>query len=194
MTRLLLAALCLSLLVTIALIVRLCWMPKAANVTTTRITLEQVTELNELVTLKVPVQQLVETHLAGYSGGSRCVILAHGEALVSTDLTAAQLEFDASSRVVHITLPPPRVLSCAIDQQASRPVLVMRSGLWRLVPGEAGEALLTEKAFARAQRHLHDAASQPERITQAKAKTERVLSDWFAQEGWQAQVRWRSEP
>ena len=191
MTRLTLLALGLSLLVILALLARLWWLPRAQAPATTRITLEEVTQLSELVTLKVPMHQLVETHLAGYSGGTRCVLLARGSAQLGTDLTGARLEFAPGTRRVQVTLPRPRVVSCAIDQSASGPVFVVRSGLWRVVPGEAGETLLTERAFAQAQSQLRRAAGEPERLSQAKARTEAVLGDWFERQGWDATFRWQ---
>lgn len=153
--------------------------------------LEEVRELSELVTLSVPLQQLVETEWAGYTGATRCVLIARGEARVGTDLTTADFELDSHRRRATVTLPSPRVLSATLDHDQTRTVLVDRSGLWQIIPGGAGEAHLVDRALADAQDRMRSAAGEAERIDQARVRTEMLLTQWFDRHGWQVAIHWR---
>ncbi len=155
------------------------------------ITLEQVRELSELVTLKVPLHQLIETDLTGYTGATRCVVLARGEALISTNMARSQFELDPSRHLAQLTLPPPRVLSATLEHGDTSTLLVHRFGLWKIVPGEAGEAHLIDSALADAQKRMEQAASEPRRIEQARAATETLLARWFERHGWDLAIHWQ---
>src|SRR5690606_16466717 len=144
-------------------------------------TLEQMMELSELVSLRLPLEQLVEVEMTGFSGSTRGVLLARGEALLATNLSSGKLEFDDASRTVQVTLPAPYVLSATLDQAQTRSLLVTRTGFWHLLPGDAGEGIVVEQAMFKAQQRIQQAASQPHLRLHAKASTQRTLTDWFLQ-------------
>ena len=164
--------------------------PQAAE-PPTPIALADVVELSELVTLEVPMQQLVESRLAGYTGSTHCILIARGTALISTDLAAGKLVLDHHERMATVTLPVPRVLSCTLDQAGTGVAFVTRTGLWSYVPGPAGEMQVAEQALARAQRQMRQAAGEPRRIRHAQRRTQKVLSDWVQRQGWTLKIDWR---
>jgi len=53
-------------------------------------TLEQVREMAQLVTLRVPISQIRSESLRGYLGGHTLTLAAHGDVLIGTDLEQAQ--------------------------------------------------------------------------------------------------------
>lgn len=44
-----------------------------------QVLLSRITELAELVTLRVPVSTVITTKIAGYTGSIPCVVVVHGE-------------------------------------------------------------------------------------------------------------------
>ena len=129
MTRMLLLAVCLALMLMVLVLVKQRSVPPA--ITGSRITLEQIKQCAELVTLRVPLQQLVETRIDGYTGGVRCLVLARGEAVIGTDLENARLSYHGGR--VTLTLDEPRVIQCTLDQERTSVVFVGRGGLWSAI-------------------------------------------------------------
>ena len=85
---------------------------RSAQPRTTPITLDELKQCAELVTLQVPVQQLAEAHVRGYTGGIRCLVLAYGQAWIATDLDQARLETDDHG--VTLYLMQPRIIACTL--------------------------------------------------------------------------------
>jgi hypothetical protein len=65
-----------------------------------------------------------------------------------------------------------------------------RDGLWRILPGAAGERELVNQALRQAQRMLVEAAQQTALDGEARRLTEQILGNLFAACGWQASIRW----
>ncbi|MFA9479841.1 DUF4230 domain-containing protein [Phycisphaerales bacterium AB-hyl4] len=177
MIRLTLIALLAVIVLAMAILLYWQWLERQRPVTAAWITLEQLQQAAELVTLKVPYQQLVETRVAGYSGSVRCVVLAVGEAWVGTDLEQARWETDPITGTVTLTLAQPRVLSSHLDHDRSRVVLTARRGVWLILPGEAGEPQVIEQALRDAQQQLAASAASEEHIEAARQQAETVLSE-----------------
>ncbi len=188
----LMALLILSLaaLLVVLLIVRQRLWPAGLS-KSSRITLAQIQAAAELVTLKLPMSQIVEVQLDGYSGGVRCVVLAHGEALIATDLDRAALELNVTGRVATVTLPPPRAISCRLDHEATTVALIGRRGAWRVLPGDAGEPAVIERALREAQRRLEVAAGTDVHLDAARCHAEAALRRLIEADGWTLAVRWQ---
>ena len=154
------------------------------------ITIEQIRETAELITLTVPLQQVVQAEVKGYTGSTKCLVLTVGEASIGCDLSSASVEVDATQKQVVVTLPHPSVRSARLDQQATQVFAVHRSGLWQVLPGSAGEGEVVQKAMRQAEQVLADAGAQARHVEQARRQTERVLADLAGSQEWQVEVAW----
>jgi hypothetical protein len=129
MSRILLSVLGLVLIV--ALIVAMPGRPTSSVTSTTpRITLEEIREVADLVTLTVPLHQIIEATLDGFTGGLTGLLVVRGEGLISTDLLGAEIEINERARTVTVALPPPRVLTCRLDHRETAIVHLARYGAW----------------------------------------------------------------
>jgi hypothetical protein len=168
--------------------------PQPNLVTASPITIERVREVAEFATLEIPFQQVVQARLSGYTGGTKCLVLAAGEASVGSDLDDATLDVDRAGKTVTVTLPTPTVRSARLDQARSSVVMIQRSGLWRIVPGPAGEDRVIERALREAERQMAEAARRDRHVEAAKRQAERVFADLAREHGWAAAVRWTAPP
>ena len=151
---------------------------RSAQPRTTPITLDELKQCAELVTLQVPVQQLAEAHVRGYTGGIRCLVLAYGQAWIATDLDQARLETDDHG--VTLYLMQPRVIACTLDYTRSSVVFIARRGAWIILPGEAGESTVIGQALRQAEQAMADMAGDPLHIASARRKAEQVINAVFA--------------
>jgi hypothetical protein len=157
--------------------------------------IHQIQQLSTLVTARVVVADMRETMLRGRLGQARALMVVRGEVLLGPDLALARIvKVDPETRLMHIELPRPRVLSARLDHQHTRLIAITHAGLWHMVPGDAGRTVLVHRAYAEAEHHLHQAAASPGLVEQASTHAERVLNDFFSTGGWKAQVTWTSPP
>ena len=191
MTRTPLLVVCVVLILVIVVMVKHRMGPAAEpGAAGSRITLEQIKRCAELVTLRVPLQQLVEARIDGYTGGVRCLVLACGEALIATDLENAQLSYQAGR--VTLTLEEPRVIRCTLDQEQTSVMFVWRSGLWNALPGEAGESAVIEQALRKAEREMRHVAGAPANIEAAKAHATGAITDLLGDRIRRVRIEWSS--
>ncbi|QNN23959.1 DUF4230 domain-containing protein [Planctomycetales bacterium ZRK34] len=154
-------------------------------------TIEQVRELASLVTLDVPISDVHLSELAGFTGGLQLVMSVKGDVQIATDLSAAR--FDRVNEDLHtatLVLPRPQPQRPRLDHEKTRVLELTRSGMWRWMPGEAGESALTNRAMLAAQRVLAETAQQPELITQARDHTRKIICGFFEALGWTITVQW----
>ncbi|MBI1338471.1 MAG: DUF4230 domain-containing protein [Phycisphaera sp.] len=149
-----------------------------------------VLKVAQLATLRVSMSQAVEGKIAGYTGGVSAVILASGEAVLGVDIENVEVDLDEARKTVRVTLPEPKVLSCALDINKTHVTYIGRSRLWALMPGEAGEAQLIARTFAQAQERLRAVASATEHVTAAREQTERALRRIVEGRGWRLEIVW----
>src|SRR4051812_11972339 len=84
-------------------------------------TIQQVQSLSTLVTIRVEVADVQETHLEGRTGGIRAAVLVKGDFLLGTDLGRAVFKvMDRSERRAVLVLPQPRVTSPRLDLDRTR--------------------------------------------------------------------------
>ena len=188
MTRMLLLAACLVLMLAIVVMVKQRSVPPATA--GSPITLEQIRNCAELVTLRVPLQQLVEARIDGYVGGVRCLALARGEVLIATDLEKAQLSYHAGG--VTLTLEQPRVISCTLDLEQTSVIFVGRGGLWKTLPGEAGESAVIERTLRHAEREMAQVAASSSNIEAAKAHAIDAITDLLGERLRPLRIEWSS--
>ena len=145
----------------------------------------------DLVVLSVQVDQHARAFREGLLGGSQVEGWVRGTLSVGSDLTHAEATWiDPESRTVWVSLPEPKVLSAAIDHQASG-LMDQRYGLWWLAPGSAYERELTEQAYRHTLDQLQGYPLDKNMVSRAKLHTDTVLRQLFEARGWDVRLRWR---
>jgi len=159
---------------------------------TSVLTIEKIQPLASLVTLQVPLSDVLVCDMEGYTGGLRLILIVRGEVEIAVDLQKARLvRLDRLAKRAVLLLPAPTARRPRLDHRRSRIYRIDREGLWQILPGQAGEAELVNRCIRKAQERLAAAASQPEWIRQARRRTETVLRGFFEALGWQIEVRWK---
>ena len=153
--------------------------------------LERIQRLASLVTLRIPITDIQVTTLSGRTGSSSLVLIIRGDVQVITDLQQAEFEdVDPDRRRVTLLLPAPVLDRPRLDWERSQVYRIDRGGLWKVMPGQAGETELINAALRQAQRRLIDATSRADLIAEAKTLTANHLNLLFASVGWRIEVRW----
>ena len=154
-------------------------------------TIEQIQQLSSLVTLRVDIADVQETTIKGHTGGSKAALIIKGDVLLSVDLRAAKLQdLNAETRTALLTLPQPRVLSPRLDHEKTRLLAVWDYGLWKIVPSDAGQASILNRAYADAQKVVKAAGDSDELRARAREHAEVILGSYFKAVGWQITIRW----
>lgn len=155
-------------------------------------TIEQIVDLSELTTLRVDVADIVETEIRGITGGTRAAILVKGDVRLGVDLSQAKFESVSEvRRTAVLVLPQPKVSSPRLDHARTRLFAVYDHGLWQIVPGDAAQTAVLNKAYREAQDVVGRAGQDGELVQRAKGQAERVLTTFFDAMGWRVQVRWQ---
>jgi hypothetical protein len=155
------------------------------------ITIQQIQELAQLLTVQADVADIQETTLTGRPGGIRALLLVRGDFRLASDLSQARLEdVDPDKKTATLILPPPQVLAPRLDHQRTRLFALQTFGLWVLIPGDRAETSVSNSAYAEAQRIVAVAAQSPQIVQRARKQAEVVLGCFFTAIGWQVQVRW----
>jgi hypothetical protein len=155
-------------------------------------TIEQVQALSCLVTTRVDVADVVETHLDGYTGGVKAALLVKGDFLLGVDLSQVRFESaDNAACTAVLLLPQPRVASPRLDHERTKVFAVSQSGLWQIAPGggqTSGEVV--DQGYRDAQRFVAAACDDPAIIARSRQHAEQMLAAFFAAMGWKVSVRW----
>ena len=130
--------------------------------------------------------------MALYLGGMRVALIVKGDFLLGVDLSAARFGgMDQATHTVTLRLPAPRVTSARVDHERTRVVAVSETGIWTIVPGDAGlRARIIDQAFREAQRTVAGVAADPKWIDQSRQQAQRVLATFFRATGWGVTVKW----
>jgi len=142
----------------------------------------------DLVTLEIEGTQLVESQVAGYLGGTRCLLVARTTTTLATDLTRADVDVDAS-RVI-VTLDPPRVLDVTIDLDRTAAWPTRRTSLWRLLPGEAAETQAHQDALRLAETRARAAVTEDD-LAAARHHAESVIATLIDTPDREVSIGWR---
>jgi len=152
----------------------------------------QIQALAELVTERVNVSDVIETHLTGRTGSIRAVVVVKGNVLISTDLTRAHFEsVDPSAHRAVLVLPEPRVCQATVDHERTRVFAIYESGLWEITPGDnATSAAVVDLAYRDAQRFVADAAKDESLVMRARQHAQQVLGEFLRGQRWELSVKW----
>jgi len=154
-------------------------------------TVEKLRKLSKLVTLEVPISDVQVSELEGITGSITMVIAVKGDVQIAVDFQQAAFEdVDEMAKSALLLLHPPKPQRPRLDHEQTRIVGIQRSGLWKYVPGQAGEKTLTQRAMAEAQHSLQAVAERPEIVAKACAHTEKVIGEFFGAMGWDVRVQW----
>ena len=154
-------------------------------------TLREVKRVASLITLNVPISDVQVSRLSGHVGGSSLILLVRGDVELGTDLQAAEFtEIDPDAKRVTLALPPPELSRPRLDLERTCVYRIDRGGLWKVLPGRAGERELINQALRQAQRMLVEAAQQTSLDGEARRLTQAILGSLFAACGWQMNIDW----
>lgn len=157
-------------------------------------TIEQIQQLASLTVLHIPVADVQVYTLTGYTGGIQAALVVKGDVEIATDLTAARLEMvDIDHRQAFLVLSPPVAIRPRVDHERTKIYKIDRSGLWQIIPGEAGERDLVNNAMQDAQRLIGNVGSQTDLIDQARSRTKEVITNFFRAIGWHLEIRWQDQ-
>lgn len=156
-------------------------------------TIEQVRQLASLVTLEVPISDVQVSEIEGFTGSVKLVMSVRGDVQIVTDLSQAKfVDVDRAKQTAVLSLPTPHVSRPRLDHDKTRVLEMTRSGMWKFLPGEAGESVLTNRAMIEAQRVLGEAANRPELIAQASDHAQTILCQFFAALDWNITIQWNA--
>lgn len=154
----------------------------------------RITELADLVVLRVPVSKVHVTRIGGYLGGVDCVVLVNGELELGTDLKQASWqEVDTETRTANLVLAEPVVRRARLDHEQTSVYRIDRRGLWLMSPSAEPSRVVVNQAMAQAQHVVKCAGEQPELIGRAKQQTEQILSRFTGALGWEVKREWAGE-
>ncbi len=153
--------------------------------------ISRIAEVAELITLKVPVSQVMTSELTGYVGGIRCVVVVNGEVALGVDLEQAQMEdVDPDTRTATLFLPQPEVQYARLDHQRTKIYDISRQGLWWLAWGDEGAQKLINKMIREAQASVEGVAGDRGLVDQARRQAEDVIHGVAEAGGWDIRLSW----
>ena len=129
-------------------------------------------------------------------GGTRVLLVARGDCLVSTDIRLARYEeINEAARTATVVLPMPGPVSARVNHDSREKggsyfYAVNGTGLEPLIPGSANRTRAIDIALKRAQQDLEQACRGAEVLATARRNTEAVLKSTLLAIGWKVQVRW----
>jgi len=158
------------------------------------ITVEQLTEVSELLVLRLELSDVIVTRIDGYTGGAQAALLVKGDVYVGVDLAQAHFEsIDENRRTATLVLPQPTASGSRVDHERSRIVALDETGLWKVLPGNRALPAVVNKAMAEAQGALTAAAGANKLRDRACRHSEAVLASFCSSLGWRIKVVWDLE-
>jgi hypothetical protein len=153
--------------------------------------LTRLSEMSELLTLKLEVNDVLLTRIEGRTGGIEAVVLVKGDVTIGIDLSAARLDaIDQVHRSAVLVLPAPFASRPRVDHEHTRIYSISRDGLWLIAPTARPEPAITEKVMAEAQQLVARASASPEIDANARRRAELLLRTSARLIGWDLRVEW----
>lgn len=185
-------------LVVILTYVATTWLPRSdplkSQTHSVGLTIDQVRQLAQLVTLRVPVSDVQSAKLSGYTGTVRLVLLVHGHVDLGTDLDQAHFaKIDSKHHQATLVLPQPAVLSVVVDVDRTSIYTVDWTGLWHVLPGGGAERKLINQAMAKAKQDVGKAGDVKANLLQARQHAEAVIRRFCERLGWRVTIRFKRE-
>jgi hypothetical protein len=151
-----------------------------------QVLLSRITELAELVTLRVPVSTVITSEIAGYTGSVSCVIVVNGDVELGVDLEQARFEdVDPESRTATLVLPEPKTRAARLDHIRTHVYSLDRHGLWWCVVSDEPGRRVVNLGMTEAQNTIEAAARDAGLIGEARERAEQVLRSAFKAIGWE---------
>ncbi len=161
----------------------------------TPVVLGNIETLADLVTLRIPVSKVQNTHIGGYVGGVDCILLINGDVEISTDIKHARWEnVNTEARTATLVLHEPDVRRVRLDHEQTSVYTINRKGLWLLLPSAEPARQIVNRAMTEAQRCMESAGEDTDLVERSKRQTEQVLEKFFNAIDWQVEVNWIIEP
>lgn len=155
-----------------------------------QVLLSRITELAEMVMLRVPVSTVITTEIAGYTGSVSCVIVVNGEVELGVDLEQARFEvIDPETRTATLVLPEPKSRAARLDHARTHVYSLDRHGLWLLLPSDEPGRRIVNLGMTEAQNAVEAAARDAGLIGQARQRAEKVLRGAFEAIGWKLRLK-----
>jgi hypothetical protein len=149
-------------------------------------TIERLQNLSSLVTLRVPVCDVVDVKAKGFLGlRTRVALIVKGDVEIGTDLSQARLERSAVCATEYtLYLPQPTTRRPRLDHQRTRTYAIDR---WWFAP-PAPEAV--DYAFAKAEKIIKQTAHDEGLLEDARRRTAEGINRFFAELDCVVQIVW----
>jgi len=166
------------------------WPSGKVSITHTGPTIESISKLRELVTLKVTIGDVLKGSTESIFG-SEMIVIVSGEALISVDLSKALISKDESTKTAQIGLVVPRVLMAKVNHDRTE-IYSVRSKSPIPVPFSDGRNELYKKCMEEAEKLILRSATNDENIQRAKEQAESIIRYLYSELGWTINFDWSS--
>lgn len=154
----------------------------------------RITELADLVVLRVPVSKVHVTRIGGYLGAVDCVVLVNGELEIGTDLKLARLEeVNAEKHTATLVLAVPTLRRARLNQNHSSIYRIDRIGLWKAAPFAEASPGVVNQAMIESQQCIESVGQETHMLNQAKAHSEIVIYKFLKALGWKVSLKWEGD-
>lgn len=155
----------------------------------------RITELADLVVLRVPVSKVHVTRIGGYVGSVSCVVLVHGELeLLGTDLARARWgEVDSEAWTATLILTEPKIHRARLDHEQTSVYRIDHKGFWKALPSAEPARKILNQAMVEAQGCVEAAGEDSLYVERAKRHAEQVLQQFLGAMGWEVIIVWRNQ-
>ena len=155
----------------------------------------KITDLADLVVLRVPVSKVHVTKLGGYVGSVSCIVLVQGELELGTNLKLARWEdVEKENRTATLVLAEPMVRRARLDHEQTSVYRIDRGGLWKGIPSAEPSRRIVNQAMIEAQSCVEAAGEDSQYVDRARTHTEQVLQQFLKAMGWDIRVVWDEKP
>ncbi len=159
------------------------------------LTVERLSEVSQLLTLKLDVSDVLLSRIEGYSGGVQAAVLIKGDVSLGIDLAQARFEdVDQSHHTAILILQPPTPSEPRLNHERTRIVSLEVTGLWRGVPGSRAEQAIANQALNEAQHLLASAVREKNADQRARRHAEAVLTAFCRSLSWEITIHWADMP
>lgn len=154
----------------------------------------KITDLAELVVLRVPVSKVHVSTLSGYVGSVSCVILVQGELELGTDLNLARFEqVDTDAHTATLLLAEPKVRRARLNHEQTSVYRIDLKGLWKGLPSAEPSRKVVNQAMTEAQGCVESSGDDPQFVDRARRHTEQVLRQFLGAMGWEVKLVWSGD-
>jgi hypothetical protein len=155
------------------------------------LTIERLSEVSQLLTLKIDLADALLCRIDGYAGGIQAALLIKGDVSIGVDLAEAHFEnVDDLHRTASLILPAPRASQARLDHNRTRLVALQPTGLWSISPGTRAHEAIVNQAMREGQALLVAAANAKDADDRARDHAQTVLSAFCRPLGWRICVQW----